>query len=366
MGRDDRPSVVGDPPTGTAGGRDVFLSHVEEDAAVALELADALQAAGFSTWCYERDSIPGPSYLLQTARAVEASQVVLVLISVNSLGSNQVTAEVVRAHEAVKPFLPVLLGISHVEFGARQPEWREAIGSATAIAVPAGGLAALMPRIVEGLKALGVVPGEGPVLQPVPLPVSQAVPPVRPARRLSRRTALGVGGAVAALLAGVVVVTTLGGGGGTPGASGPSSQTTQPTQGGSTSASQVKDAATTPLRTSAGEARLSAVRLATQDCPPSGFPGECITAPSGSRFVVIDYRAWGTGDLVFSQSLSMEAFSSYVAFEGRRAGASRTWALEGSPSGFRVVYISLPATAVGKDLTLLWTDNPPLRVRATS
>ena len=49
----------------------VFISHVKEDADVAFELALALEEAGYSTWCYELDSIPGPSYLLQTGKAIE-------------------------------------------------------------------------------------------------------------------------------------------------------------------------------------------------------------------------------------------------------------------------------------------------------
>jgi len=49
---------------------DVFISHVEEDAEIALEIALGLEEAGYTTWCYEVDSIPGPSYLIQTGQAV--------------------------------------------------------------------------------------------------------------------------------------------------------------------------------------------------------------------------------------------------------------------------------------------------------
>jgi len=50
---------------------DVFISHVEEDADSALEIALGLEEAGYTTWCYEGDSIPGPSYLIQTGQPVE-------------------------------------------------------------------------------------------------------------------------------------------------------------------------------------------------------------------------------------------------------------------------------------------------------
>lgn len=363
---------TGDDGPGTADATDVFVSHVEEDAQVALELADALEAAGFSTWCYERDSIPGPSYLLQTAQAIERSRAVVVVISPHSLGSNQVTAEVVRAHEAVKPFVPVLAGISHVEFAARQPEWREAIGSATTITLPASGVAAIVPRIVHGLQALGIAPGE-PAVRPVPSAESLRPlerPSARPLPAVRRRPPwLWVALGVAVLLVAVVGAVLLRGGGErtasespSPQPSGQPSVSVEPTTAPS-SGSDVKDAATTPVQTSQGAARLSSATLVSRECPPPGLPGDCRTAPAGSRFLLLDLRAWGSGDLVFSEALSMEAFRAYVSFEGRRASPVQTWLLEGSPRGFRVVLASLPAAAAGQDVNLFWPDNPPLRFR---
>jgi len=137
---------------------DVFISHVEGDADVALGIALGLEQAGFSTWCYELDSVAGVSYLLQTKQAIERSGAVVVIVSAHSLGSSQMTKEIVRAHESGKHFAPVLRGITHAEFQARQPEWREAIGAATSIVVPAQGVAEILPRVVDGLRALGVRP----------------------------------------------------------------------------------------------------------------------------------------------------------------------------------------------------------------
>jgi hypothetical protein len=139
--------------------RDVFLSHVEEDAAIALEIAIRLEAAGYTTWCYEVDSVPGPSYLLQTGRAIEQAKAFLLLISSHSLSSRQVTQEVVRAHESGKSFLPVLCDVTHDDFQHRQQEWREAVGAATSIVLPAQGVSAMLPRLLSGLEALGLLPG---------------------------------------------------------------------------------------------------------------------------------------------------------------------------------------------------------------
>ena len=107
----------------------IFISHVEEDTVAALEIALALEEAGYRTWCYEIDSIPGTSYILRTGEAVARSEAMMVIISPNSLGSSQITKEIVRAHESDKHFIPILCNITHVEFQNRQPEWREAIRS---------------------------------------------------------------------------------------------------------------------------------------------------------------------------------------------------------------------------------------------
>ena len=140
----------------------VFIAHVEEDADVALGIALGLEEAGYRTWCYEVDSIPGTSYIVRTGEAVEQSQAVIVVISPNSVGSSQVTKEVVRAHESAKHFIPILRDITHAEFQKRQPEWREAIGSATSIGVPKERVSAILPLVIEGITSLGVQPSAKP------------------------------------------------------------------------------------------------------------------------------------------------------------------------------------------------------------
>ncbi len=137
----------------------IFISHVEQDADVALELALLLEESGYPTWCYEVDAVPGLTYLLRTGRAVEEADAFLLLISNHSMSSPQVTKEVVHAHEKGKQFIPVLRGITHMEFQERQPEWRQAVGAAASIGLPPGGVARILPRITEGLEALGIHPG---------------------------------------------------------------------------------------------------------------------------------------------------------------------------------------------------------------
>ena len=135
---------------------DVFISHVEEDADTVLDIVRSLEAAGYTTWSYERDSYPGLDYLDQVERAIEGCNALIVLISPDSLGSQQVEDEVKWAREQRKYFLPVLKGITWAEFQNRRPKWRMALGIATAVSIPAEGVGVILPRIIRGLGALGV------------------------------------------------------------------------------------------------------------------------------------------------------------------------------------------------------------------
>ncbi|HLJ67481.1 MAG TPA: TIR domain-containing protein [Chloroflexota bacterium] len=138
----------------------VFISHVEEDQQITEQLATGLEANGFQTWYYERDSVPGPSYLSQVLDAIEESAAVVVIISRDSLGSWQVDKEIVQVHETGKPFIPLLKDLTHAEFRARNPEWAMAMGAATSTAIPPTGVSSLVPRIVTGLHRVGVNPAD--------------------------------------------------------------------------------------------------------------------------------------------------------------------------------------------------------------
>ena len=114
----------------------IFVSHVEEDSSLAGELAAGLEAAGYATWHYQRDTVPGAAYLIQVGKAIDECSAMMLIASPKSLDSNQVTNEVVRAFESGKHFIPVLSGITDAELKERQPLWRQALGASTSIPIP--------------------------------------------------------------------------------------------------------------------------------------------------------------------------------------------------------------------------------------
>jgi hypothetical protein len=350
------------------GGIDVFISHVEEDETVALELADALDAAGYATWCYERDTIPGPSYLLQTSRAISESRTVVVLISPDSLGSHQVTSEVVRAHEEERPFIPLLIGISREEFGVRQPEWREAIGSAATVELPPGGVQGVVPRIVEGLTALGIRPHEPGGPRPKLSYVGEGREFTSPAAGLRRRPGarlLIAAGVVALLVIGTAVAVVATRGTEEQPGSSPSTPTspsaTVPTSPapGTTAVLPSKDAATTALKTEGGLARATA-RTDTRYCPIGG--GTCQDANPGRVFLFVDLAPWNGEVLTYDNPVSMSAFSARVSYAGVTYSSNENHSSDLGGAGFTLVFPGVPDSVAGTDVELRWPGNPALRL----
>jgi len=136
----------------------IFISHVERDAAIMQQIADGLEAAGYATWYFERDVLPGTSYLIQITQAIEQCDAIVLVVSPNAIGSDQVTKEVVGAFERGKPFFPVLVGMTPPEFKERQPEWRHALGGTAMICIGTEGVSVCIARIMDGLKVQGIQP----------------------------------------------------------------------------------------------------------------------------------------------------------------------------------------------------------------
>ena len=133
---------------------DLFISYAEADHNTVLVLAEGLENAGYRTWHYRRDALPGPAYLTQVIENIDKSRIVLVIISADSLDSTQVYNEITYAHENHKSFMPILKGINHSEFQKRRPDWRMILGAYTTIQIPEDGVNHILNKIIEGTRVL--------------------------------------------------------------------------------------------------------------------------------------------------------------------------------------------------------------------
>jgi len=65
----------------------VFISHSENDSNFADRMRDALTAHGFNVWNPDRELFPGDNWLLKAGRALEKADVVVILLSSDSIDS---------------------------------------------------------------------------------------------------------------------------------------------------------------------------------------------------------------------------------------------------------------------------------------
>ncbi len=139
----------------------IFVSYVEEDGDVAHEIAKHLEAHGFSSWYYERDCPAGADYFEETFKAISDCEAMAIIISPRSLPSDQITREIVRAVEANKATLPLLLDLTHDEYAHRRPGWKQAMAAANATRIRAKEIPSIIPALVAGLHAKGIKPHPG-------------------------------------------------------------------------------------------------------------------------------------------------------------------------------------------------------------
>ena len=134
----------------------VFISYVQEDGAVAYEIASGLESQGYSSWYYERDCPAGADYFEETHKAISDCEAMVIVISPRSLPSDQITREIVRAVESSKATFPLLLEVTHDDYAHRRPGWHQAMAAANATRIPPERVATVVPSLVAGLGAKGI------------------------------------------------------------------------------------------------------------------------------------------------------------------------------------------------------------------
>jgi hypothetical protein len=328
---------------------EVFVSHVEADSDAAGQLAAALESAGFTVG---RSHPPAGAASALPGRA----RAVVVLVSPDSLGSPQMTAEIGSAAEGGLPFVPVLAGLTHADLAERAPEWRAALGTAALIEVPRDGVPDVAPRVVDGVRAL--------------------VAPAPSSSRRSRRRVLAAVAAAALVAAGAggVWLSTRGGGEetrssadtsaspsttvappGGPSAT-PPSGTPIPRSTESVTPGPLADAATTPLKTVAGDLRVNRTRVTTEFCPQNG---ECVRTTGSDRLVVLRVTEWTGRDLPFTEAFAKEMDRAYV-----RAGEARATFVNAQQDpghgSWEIVYTALPVSALAGQVEIVWPGSPTL------
>jgi hypothetical protein len=127
----------------------VFLSYASQNAATAMQLCSALEAAGQPCWVAPRDVRGGEPYAAEIVRAITSCSMLLVLVSCQAVESAHVLSEVERAFSKKKPILAVRIDDvilpPALEYFLSTHHWLDAGGAQ---------LSSLAPRVIETARRI--------------------------------------------------------------------------------------------------------------------------------------------------------------------------------------------------------------------
>ena len=125
-----------------------FISHKSNDAELARDLCEGIEANGLTCWIAPRNVTPGHSYAVACVEGIESSEALILLASALALASPQILSEIDQAHKRGIPIYTILLGrpkiSKEVDYYISRLHWLEA-GSSSAETLAAT-LAAVMTR----------------------------------------------------------------------------------------------------------------------------------------------------------------------------------------------------------------------------
>jgi TolB-like protein/Flp pilus assembly protein TadD len=126
--------------TGDAGTADVFISYATADKGAADSICAALERGGIVCWIAPRDVTPGVFYADAIVQAINSARILIVVLSVNSAGSQHVLREVERASAKRRPLVAFRLDTTPLptglEYFLSASHWLDASGGAIERALP--------------------------------------------------------------------------------------------------------------------------------------------------------------------------------------------------------------------------------------
>jgi TolB-like protein/Tfp pilus assembly protein PilF len=144
----------------------VFISYATADKAAAEFMVAALEREGIICWIAPRDVTPGLFYADAIVQALNAAKLLIVVLSVHSVGSQHVLREIERASSKKRPVVAFRLDPTPLppglEYFLSASQWLDASGGAMAVALPQLVYAARKMLALPELSAARVAPREAP------------------------------------------------------------------------------------------------------------------------------------------------------------------------------------------------------------
>ncbi len=190
------PANLKNPAESTEGSAQVFISYASQDKDVADAVCQALERAGVTCWIAPRDVVPGESYASAIVHAIDATRLMVLVLSENATTSPHVLREVERAASKLHAVVAF-----RIDLAPMSAELEYFLNSCHWLDTSASGVPGAMPHLVDAVQRV-VVPSTHPLPHPVALPTAnlvsgsgkrvRAAPPARATRRGSDRKRLGV------------------------------------------------------------------------------------------------------------------------------------------------------------------------------
>jgi len=177
----------------------VFISYASQDVTAADAVVRALEGQGIACWIAPRDVTPGEFYADAIVRALNASRLLVLVLTENAVISPHVLREVERTSSKRHPIISIRIGVNalspSLEYFLSASHWLDAGPS---------GIESALPRLVEAVRQLlAPAPDVGPGQADNAASLAADLFPHRPAvthesQRLSRP--------LVALIAAIVIV----------------------------------------------------------------------------------------------------------------------------------------------------------------
>jgi len=132
----DSPATVQIPNTSIQ----VFISYASKDADVANSIVAALEREGLNCWIAPRDVVPGESYAGAIVRAIDATKLMVLVLSENAVTSLHILREVERASSKRHPVVAFRIDLAQMpvdlEYFLNTSHWLDASASAVDSSLP--------------------------------------------------------------------------------------------------------------------------------------------------------------------------------------------------------------------------------------
>ena len=150
--------VEADKPQGTTDAvqaAQVFISYASHDKGVADAVCQALERAGVACWIAPRNVVPGESYAGAIVHAIDATTLIVLILSEHGASSQHVLREVERASSKRHPVVAFRIDAAPMpadfEYFLNTSQWLDASSM---------GVERALPRLVDAVQRVFVVVAE--------------------------------------------------------------------------------------------------------------------------------------------------------------------------------------------------------------